>query len=86
MYHYRNKKSGAVIKTHNKITGENWEWVEDTDSQMPNGEDFEDDTFEDDTFEDDTFEDTTDEEGNEQTAVVEEAPAEKPKSSRRGKK
>ena len=86
MYHYRNKKTGAVVKTHNKIAGSNWELAEDTDSQMTNGEDFEEDTFEEDTFEEDTFEDAADDEEAEQTTVAEEAPAEKPKTSRRGKK
>ena len=81
MYHYRNKKTGAVVKTHNKIAGSNWELAEDTDSQMTNGEDFEEDTFE-----EDTFEDAADDEEAEQTTVAEEAPAEKPKTSRRGKK
>lgn len=28
MKHYRNKKTGVVIKTHSKIVGDNWELVE----------------------------------------------------------
>ena len=81
MYRYRNKKTSAVIKTNNKVIGKNWELVEDTDTQLPDG-----DPFEDDAFEDENHDDATDEEEPEQTEVAEEAPAEKPKTSSRGKK
>jgi len=80
-YTYRNKKTGETINTTNKINGKNWELVEDTDSQMTNGE-----YFEEDIFEDEIHEDTTGEEETEQTEVAEEAPVEKPKTSRQGKK
>ncbi|MBR4291684.1 MAG: hypothetical protein IKT52_13770 [Oscillospiraceae bacterium] len=98
-YTYRNKKTKEVINTSNKVTGKNWELVEDTDSQMTNGEGFEEDAFEDkipedtagedfeeEPLEDEIPEDTTGEEEPEQTEVAEEAPVEKPKASHRGKK
>ena len=80
-YTYRNKKTKEVINTTNKVTGKNWELVENANPKLPNGEHSEEDTFEEDTFEDDAVE----EEPN-QTEAVEKAPPAKPKASRRGKK
>lgn len=81
VYTYRNKRTKAVINTSNKVTGKNWELVEDADPEQNSGEGFEEDTFEEDTIEDDPVK----EEIN-QTEVAEKAPAAKPKASRRGKK
>lgn len=39
MYTYKNKVTGAVIQTYGKISGENWELVEDkTKGKKKDGE------------------------------------------------
>lgn len=75
MNQYRNVKSGMVIKTTGKVTGKNWEPVEE--AKLP--------PVEDTPAEDPPVEDPAEEDTVEETAD-EEAPAEKPKTSRRGKK
>lgn len=80
MYHYRNKKTGATIKTSCEVTGKNWEPVEEP---LYTPDDMED-PYED-VFDEDPAEETA------ETVSVEEAPAEeasapKAKSSRKGKK
>jgi len=69
---YRNKKTGATIETVCKVSGKNWEKVED----------FEQDLLEDAEQEDAEQEDA--EQPDEQPAA--EDPAGMPKTSRRGKK
>lgn len=80
MNQYRNVKSGMVIKTTGKVTGKNWEPVEE--AKLPP---VEDPPAEDPPAEDPPVEDPAEEDTVEETAD-EEAPAEKPKTSRRGKK
>lgn len=72
-YRYRNVKTGEIITTSNRISGKNWEPVEDTTVQ-PTGEEG--------IFEDKIPE----EELAEEELAEEEVPAEKPKPTRRGKK
>lgn len=77
-YMYRNKKTREVITTSNKVSGKNWEPVNEKLPQHPPvGDPPEDDSL----MEEDTIEETPEEE-----TVEEEAPVEKPKTSRRGKK
>ena len=72
---YRNKKSGVTIKTTCKVSGKNWEPVEDA-QYLPIDEDSTEDPIDESPFEDIPEEET----------AAEEAPAEKPKTTRRGKK
>lgn len=81
-YKYRNVKTNETITTTNKVSGKNWEPLEDDILE----DDFnEDETPKDETPEDEIFEDETPE-VEDPEATVEEVPAAKPKTSRRGKK
>ena len=72
-YRYRNRKTGEMISTTNRIGGKNWEPVEEEIfEENPVGEN----PFEEDPAEEDPVEEET----------AEEAPVEKPKASRRSKK
>lgn len=79
MYHYRNKHTGVTIKTVCKVTGKNWEAVEDPLYTADNVEDPYEDAF-----------DADAEKKTSETGSVEEAPKEasapKAKTSRKGKK
>lgn len=75
---YRNKKTGVVIKTFGKVSGGDWEPIEE---QNPGQESENADSFEDQVEDEAPEEETPVEE-----APAEEAPAEKPKTTRRGKK
>ena len=70
-YRYRNRKTGEMISTTNRIGGKNWERVEEAQNPF-----VEDETIEEEIFEEESSEEET----------AEEAPAEKPKTSRRSKK
>ena len=72
-YRYRNRKTGEIVTTSNRVGGKNWEPVED-DPVMPPEDDFEEETVTE-------VEPETEEE-------PQAAPVEKPaaKSSRKGKK
>ena len=73
MRHYRNKKTGQVIKTTGKVTGLNWERLVDTNDE---------ETVVNDTNDEETVvEDIPDEDPD-----AEQTPVQKPKTSRRGKK
>lgn len=69
---YRNKKTGATIESICKVSGKNWEKVEDLEQDLQDDAELEDAELED------------AEQTDEQPAA--EAPAGKPKTSRRGKK
>jgi len=75
-YQYRNKKTGEVITTSNKIAGKNWEPV--VEEMLYSAENMEE------PFEDVFADESTAEAG--EAVCVEEAPAAKPKTSRKGKK
>lgn len=79
-YTYRNVKTNEIITTTNRVAGKNWEPVEE--AKLPP---VEDPPAEDPPAEDPPVEDPAEEDTVEETAD-EEAPAEKPKTSRRGKK
>ena len=72
-YRYRNRKTGEVITTTNRIGGKNWEPIEE-DPVLPPEDDFEDNPVA--------------EEEPETVKEPAESPVEKPtaKSSRKGKK
>ena len=70
---YRNKKTGIVIKTFGKVSGGDWEPIEEqTPDQVQENSD--------------SFEDQAENEAPEEESPVEEAPAPKAKTTRRGKK
>ena len=73
---YRNKKTGATIKSACVIGGKKWERIEEAQNPFVEEETSEEETVEEEIFEEETAEEE----------AVEEAPAEKPKGSRRGKK
>lgn len=75
-YTYRNKKTGEQIVTSNKVTGKNWEPVEE--EALYTADDMED------PYEDVFCEDPVEEAF--EAVPVEETPAPKAKSSRKGKK
>ena len=80
-YTYRNKKTCEEIVTSNKVTGKNWEPVEEENLYSAEGME--------DGYEDVFDEDPAEEAGEGvpvEEAPAEEAPAPKPKASRKGKK
>ena len=85
---YHNKKSGVTIKTTCKVSDKNWEPVEDS-QQLPIDEDpmenAQQSPIDEDPVEDPIDESPSEDIPEEETAA-EEAPAEKPKTTRRGKK
>lgn len=75
---YRNKKTGVVIKTFGKVSGGDWEPIEEkTHDQEQENADF---------FEDQAEDEAPEEEPSAEEATSEESPAQKPKATRRGKK
>ena len=78
-YRYRNRKTGEIVTTTNRVSGKNWEPIEDN-PVMSTEDDFQDDAVMD--SEDDFQEETVTEE-EPQAAPVEKTAA---KSSRKGKK
>ena len=83
MRHYRNKKTGQVIKTTGKVTGLNWERLVDTNDE----ETVVDDTNDEETVvEDIPDEETVVEDIPDEDPDAEQTPVQKPKTSRRGKK
>lgn len=80
-YRYRNRKTGEMISTTNRIGGKNWEPVEEVQNPFVE-EKSTDEKF----FEEDPIEEYASEEDPAEEESVEEAPVEKPKGSRRSKK
>ena len=80
-YTYRNKKTGEQIITSNKVSGKNWEPIEEEDLYTADnmGDPYED------AFDEDPAEETPEDVPVEEDPA-EEAPAPKAKSSRKGKK
>lgn len=80
-YTYRNKKTGELIVTSNKVSGKNWESVEE--EELYTADDMED-PYED-AFDKDPAEETPEDVPVEEAPAAE-APAPKAKASRKGKK
>lgn len=80
-YTYRNKKTGEEIVTSNKVSGKNWEAVEE--EPVHTSDDLEDPH--EDVFDEDPAEETSESVPLEE-APAEEAPAPKAKTTRKGKK
>lgn len=70
-YTYRNRKTGDTVTTTNRVSGKNWESMEEKLQQPP---------------EDDYMAEDPLGEAPEENAVAEDTPTEKPKAARRGKK
>lgn len=71
-YKYRNVKTGETVTTNNRVSGKNWELVEDTTIQPPV-----------DAIPD---EETSEDGISDEEPSVEEIPVEKSEATRRGKK
>lgn len=81
-YRYRNVKTGETVTTSNRVSGKNWELVDEPDILHSADTDIEDDVPDEEVHGKElTEDDIPDEE-----PTVDEVPEEKPKTTRRGKK